>query len=225
MNSSEYMTDYKNPLHLDVVDLYLRRMGIKRYQTKLHRVWNRFIPHESQVSIYHNQGVVDSLSRSSINTNKCVFKVKTQERPRFVGCLTVVIQIRKWRLIACVVMATLWRLFAMQSTACRPLRLTPYGYVQTYQTQLYICRSTTSMCQGFFAVCVICSKISTNSYGWLGHLIGSANCDVTGQLWRHQKAVSCLGWDKSISDTWCLSRTPGCMRQFHPLLVSNVSRP
>ena len=56
--------DYKTPLHLDVVDRYLRLMGDKT---------NRFIPHESQVSIYHNQGVVDSLSRSAINTNKGVF--------------------------------------------------------------------------------------------------------------------------------------------------------
>ena len=37
--------------------------------------------------------------------------------------------------------------------------------------------------------------------------------DVTGPLWRHQKAVSCLGWDKSISDTRRLSRTPGFTRQ------------
>ena len=52
---------------------YLWRMGIKRFQTRLRRVWNRFIPHESQVPIYHNQGVVDSLSHSLIYTNKGVF--------------------------------------------------------------------------------------------------------------------------------------------------------
>ena len=69
-----HVKDYKNPLHIDVVDRYLRRMGIKRFQTRLRRVWNRFIPHESQVSIYHNQGDVDSLSRSPINTNKDVFQ-------------------------------------------------------------------------------------------------------------------------------------------------------
>ena len=49
------------------------KWGIKRLQTRLCRVWNRFIPHESQVSIYHNQGVVNSLSRSTVNTNKGVF--------------------------------------------------------------------------------------------------------------------------------------------------------
>ena len=56
-------------------------------------------------------------------------------------------------------------------------------------------------------------------------LIGSVNCDVTGPLWRHQKAVSCLGWDKSISDTRRLSRTPGCTRQIDlrlPALVSDT---
>ena len=48
-------------------------LGMKPLQTRLRRVWNRFIPHESQASIYHNQCVVDSLSRSPINTNKDVF--------------------------------------------------------------------------------------------------------------------------------------------------------
>ena len=47
--------------------------GIKRFQTRLCRVWNHFIPHESQILIYHNQGVVDSLSGSPINTNIGVF--------------------------------------------------------------------------------------------------------------------------------------------------------
>ena len=128
--------------------------GMKRFQTRLRRVWNRFIPHESQVSIYHNQGVVDSFSRSPININKGYFKIKTQEHRRFVGCVTVVIQIRKWRFIACVVMVMPWRLFAMQIHTYHPLRLKPYRYVQKYQTQLYICQFTTSLCQGFFVVCV-----------------------------------------------------------------------
>ena len=155
MSSYQYrdthVKDYKNPLHLDVVDRYLRRMGDKTIPDEAPPSLNRFIPHESQVSIYHDQGVVDSLSRSQI---KVYFKVKTQERRRFVGCLTVVIQIRKWRLIACVVMVTPWRLFAMQRNAYHTLRLKPYGYVLKYQTQLYICRSMTSLCQGFFVLCV-----------------------------------------------------------------------
>ena len=154
---------------------------------------------------------------------KVYFNVKTQEHRRFVGCLTIVIHIRKWRLIACVVMVTSWRLYVMQSTACHPLRLKPYRYIQKYQTQLFICRSTTSMCQVYSFLCV--PKIPFNCNGWLRHLIGSVNCDVTGPLWRHQKAVSCLGWDKSISDTRGLSQTPGCMRQIdlrHPALVSHA---
>ena len=32
-----------------------------------------FYPYESQVSIYHNQGVVDYMSRSPINTDKGAF--------------------------------------------------------------------------------------------------------------------------------------------------------
>ena len=32
----------------------------------------------------------------------------------------------------------------------------------------------------------------------MGHLIRSVDCDVTGSLWCHQKAVLCLDWDKSI---------------------------
>ena len=146
--------DYKNPLHLDVVDRYLWWMGIKRFQMRLRRVWNHFLPHSSQVSIYHNQGVVDSLSRSLRNANKGYFKVKAQERRRFIGCLTIVIQIGKWRLIACVVVVMPWQLFVMQINTCHPLRLKPFGYVQKYQTQLYIGRSTSSLCQGFFVVCV-----------------------------------------------------------------------
>ena len=141
---------YTLMLQIDTCDEW----GIKRFQTRLRRVWNRFIPHELQVAIYHNQDVVESLSRSPIKTNKGYFKVKTREHRCFVGCLTVVIQIRKWRLIACVVMVTPWQLFAMQIHAYHTLRLKPYRYVQKYQTQLYICRSTTSLCQGFFVVCV-----------------------------------------------------------------------
>ena len=62
-------------------------------------------------------------------------------------------------------------------------------------------------------VCHICIWILNNSNWLFGHLNGSVNCDFTGPLWCHQKAVSCLGWDKSISDTRGLSCTPRCMRQ------------
>ena len=59
----------------------------------------------------------------------------------------------------------------------------------------------------FCCVCLYARK-SRLTNGSIGHLIGSVNCHVIGQLWRHQKAVSFLGWDKSISDTRRLSRTP-----------------
>ena len=118
------------------------------------------------------------------------FNVKTQEHRCFVGCLTVVIHIRKWRLIACVVMVTSWRLFVMQNQACYPLRLKPYRYIQKYQTQLYICGSATSLCQGFFVVCVY-MHINPDYIQWM---IRSLNW--VGQLWRHWPIVtspkSCL---------------------------------
>ena len=45
--------------------------------------------------------------------------------------------------------------FAMQNNACHQLRLKQYENVQKHQTQLYICRSMTSLSQAFFAVCII----------------------------------------------------------------------
>ena len=47
------------------------------------------------------------------------------------------------------------------------------------------------------------------------HLVRSVDCDVTGTLWGHQKAVSCRGWDKLISETQRLSLTPGCTKQIN----------
>ena len=93
-----------------------------------------------------------------------------------------------------------------------------YIYIYIYQTQLYICRSTTFSCQGFFVVCVYMHiNPDLNSNRWLGHIIWSVNCDVTGPLWHQQKAVPCLGWDESISNTRRLSRTTGCARRSHGL--------
>ena len=37
--------------------------GIERFQTKVRHVWNSFSTHESFISIYHNQDVLDVLSR------------------------------------------------------------------------------------------------------------------------------------------------------------------
>ena len=141
--------------------------------------------------------------------------VKTQEHWHFVGCLTIVIHIRKWRLIVCVIMVMSWRLFVIQSKACHPLRLKPFRYIQKYQTQLYICHLW-HLCarDSLHCECLYAHKFQLTLIEWIiRSLSWSVNCDVTGPLWRHQKAVSCLGWDKSISDTRRLSRTPGCMRQ------------
>ena len=143
---------------LMVVDWYLRRMGDKTIPDEAPPSLESFYPPwVAGIDLPPSRccGFFVSFTCTQI---KVYFKVKTQERRRFVGCLTVVIQIRKWCLIACVVMVTLWRLFAMQSNACHTLRLKTYGYVQKYQTQLYICGSTTSLCQGFFVLCVYMHK-------------------------------------------------------------------
>ena len=54
------MKDYKNPLHLYVVDRYLQRRGIKRIQTRLRQVQNRFIPQHPYWS-RHFCGLADLL--------------------------------------------------------------------------------------------------------------------------------------------------------------------
>ena len=97
--------------------------------------------------------------------------------------------------------------------ACHPLRLKPYSYVQNIKHIVYFSICNIFVSEILCCVCHICIWILNNSNWLLGHLNGSVNCDVTGPLWCHQKAVSCLGWDKSISDTQCLSCTPRCMRQ------------
>ena len=90
--------------------------GIKRFQTRRSLVWNRFIPHssqvsiyhtkvlwitiishESQVSIYHNQGVVDFLSRWS---TKSIFQNKNTAISAWRSYPTVLVQIGKWRGVA-----------------------------------------------------------------------------------------------------------------------------
>ena len=150
--------DYKNPIHLDVVDRYLRRMGDKRFQTRLRRVWNRCIPMSSR---YRSTKIKELWIRCLVHQEtqiKVYFKVKIQKHRRFVGFLIVIIQIRNWRLIACVITMTSRRLFVMRNKASHPLRLKPYRYILKYQMQLYICRSMTYLCQGFFIVCVYMDK-------------------------------------------------------------------
>ena len=46
---------------LILVDRFMQLLGIKRFQTRRSVVWDRFIPHSSQVLIYmYHKGVVDS---------------------------------------------------------------------------------------------------------------------------------------------------------------------
>ena len=152
-----HVKDYKNPLHLDVVDRYLRRMGDKAIPDEAPPSLESFYPPwVAGIDLPQSRCCGFFVSF----TIKVYFKVKTQGHRCFVDCLTVVIHIRKWRLIACVVMVTPWRLFAMQNNKCHQLRLKPYSYIQKYQTQLCICRSTTSVCQEF---CVVCVYMHINS--------------------------------------------------------------
>ena len=52
-------------------------------------------------------------------------------------------------------MVTSWRLFVMQKYGMPSIKTqTIYMYTQNYQTQLYICRPTTSLHQVFFVVFV-----------------------------------------------------------------------
>ena len=146
----QLMTDYKNPLYLDVVDRYLLRMGDKTIPGEAPPSLESFYP--PWVAGIDLPQLRCCWFFVSFTIKMVYFKVKRQELRRCVGCLTVVIHIRKWRLIACVVMVTPWRFIVMQNKACHPLILQPFRYTQKYQ--LHICRSTTSLCQWFFVVCV-----------------------------------------------------------------------
>ena len=90
--STDIISDYKNPLHLHVVDRDLRRFGIKRFQARLRRVRNRFTPRS-----------LVSLSRSP---TKSVFLPKTRRYQRVAACHTLLIQIRKWCVVARVLIAS-----------------------------------------------------------------------------------------------------------------------
>ena len=138
-----------------MVDRYLRRMGDNTIPDEVPPSLESFYP-PWVAGIHLPQSRCSGFfvwftKKTQIKVH---FNVKIQEHRRFVGCLTVVIHIRRWCIIACVVMVTSWRLFVMPNQACHPLRLKPYRYIQKYQTQLYICGSVTSLCQGFLVVCV-----------------------------------------------------------------------
>ena len=101
---------------------------IKWFHTRLRRVWNCFIPHGLQVSIYNNQGVVDSLFFVSFTDKKRIFQPKTLGYQRLVICLTVVIQIRKWRVVARALWRCKRRLFMVQNNVRHPQRLQSHWY-------------------------------------------------------------------------------------------------
>ena len=82
----------------------------------------------------------------------------------------------------------------------------PSRYIQKCQTYIHVYTkiSNTVVHLSIYDIfvsgilCCVClyTHKSRLTNGLLGHLIGWVNCDVTGPLWHHQKAVSCLrlGW-------------------------------
>ena len=86
--------------------------GGKWFHTRLRRVWNRYITYESHVSIYHNQGAL------SLSPMKAHFNLKTPRYRRVTVCFTVLVQIRKCRGVARVVMVTPRRLLLVQNNVC-----------------------------------------------------------------------------------------------------------
>ena len=84
--------------------------------------------------------------------------------------------------------------------------------MRMFQTQLYVCRSTTSWCDGFL---IACMYIPIN----LAQMLWKHLQNLVSWLWCHwpfmtsSKVVFCLMWDHVISVIWRLSHTTGCARQ------------
>ena len=80
--------DHKNPLHLDAVGQYFRRVGDKTIPDSEPCLESFYSPFVEGIDIPH-YGVMDSLSRSPV---KAYFEVKTRRHWRVVGCLIVLLQ-------------------------------------------------------------------------------------------------------------------------------------
>ena len=119
--------DYKNPLHLDVVDRYLDDRGIKRFLTKLF-----YPPWVEGIDLPQSRGCGFFVSLT--NKKEC-FKVKTQQHLPLMGCFTITIQIRKWGLVAHIEMVMPWWLFGMQNNVCHPVRLISHQYTKNTKIQ------------------------------------------------------------------------------------------
>ena len=115
---------------------YLRRMGDKTIPAEAPPNLESFYP-PFVAGIDLPQSRCCGFFVSFTNKHKD-FEVKTQEHRRFVGCPTVVIDVRKWCIIVCVVMVTSWRLFVMENKVCYPLRLKPYRYTKISNTVVHL---------------------------------------------------------------------------------------
>ena len=97
---------------------------------------------------------------------------------------------------------------------CHLPRLRSYQYenisVTIVQVSMYdIMVSLIFCCMYFYA-----HKSWLSYRDFIGPLIRSVDYDVSGPLWCHQKAVSCIGWDKS------LSHTPHCFEGVRIMFVN-----
>ena len=67
--------------------------------------------------------------------------------------------------------------------------------IKIFQSQLYRCRCATYWCHEYFVACFHMPVNLIKCSRKIGYLISSTECDVTGPLWSHNKAVSYRGWD------------------------------
>ena len=131
---------YTNPLHLHVVDRYLRQMGDKRFWASFGIVLSPWIP------------CIDSPQSRCCGsyvsfTDKNVFS----RYQRDTACLTFLVQIRKSCLVARTIVTKDGYLcckiiYAVHQDSS-PITM------KIQQTQSHRCRSTT-LCCGFFATCI-----------------------------------------------------------------------
>ena len=124
--------DYKNPLHLDVVDRYLRRTGDKTIP-----VWNRFIPMSRR---YRPTTIKLLWIFCLVHRWKAYFNIKSPLLSACLSCPIVLIQIRTWCGVARTLMATQMAFFCGSKILCAIYQDSIPTNMKTFQSQLYRCR-------------------------------------------------------------------------------------
>ena len=150
-------------------------MGNETFQTSLYRVWNRFIPNKSQVSIYHNYGVVNYLRRSSVTFQK--YPPPPPPPP----------PLAFYRLSHCrhpnKEMARICRAFIISSTErrCTPSTKIPVTCIYKYIKHNCTGIDLPHLCvTDYISRVAICTQTSINSNASTDHVIRSVNYDTTG---------------------------------------------